>query len=124
MSLALSLAAFLLVAIGLAHSYLGERYLLVRLLRRGDLPRLLGSAQFTAQVLRFAWHITTVAWWGFAAILLHLARGPLSAQVVAALIGLTFVTTGLIALIGSRGRHLSWPIFLLIGALALWAGAR
>ena len=124
MSLALSLAAFLLVAIGLAHSYLGERYLLVRLLRRGDLPRLLGSVEFTAQVLRFAWHITTVAWWGFAAILLHLARGPLSAQVVAALIGLTFVTTGLIALIGSRGRHLSWPIFLLIGALALWAGAR
>jgi hypothetical protein len=24
--------------------------------------------------LRFAWHITTVAWWGFAAILLLLAR--------------------------------------------------
>lgn len=124
MSLALSLAAFLLVAIGLAHSYLGERYLLVRLLRRGDLPRLLGSVEFTAQVLRFAWHITTLAWWGFAAILLHLARGPLSAQVVAALIGLTFVATGLIALVGSRGRHLSWPIFLLIGALALWVGAR
>lgn len=124
MSLALSLAAFLLVAIGLAHSYLGERYLLVRLLRRGDLPRLLGSVEFTAQVLRFAWHITTLAWWGFAAILLHLACGPLSARVVAALIGLTFVATGLVALVGSRGRHLSWPIFLLIGALALWAGAR
>lgn len=124
MSLALSLAAFLLVAIGLAHSYLGERYLLVRLLRRVDLPRLLGSVEFTAQVLRFAWHITTLAWWGFAAILLHLARGPLSARVVAALIGLTFVATGLVALVGSRGRHLSWPIFLLIGALALWAGAR
>ena len=28
---------------------------------------------------------------------------------------------GLAALIGSRGRHLSWPVFLAIAALAWWA---
>ena len=123
MTIALYFAAFLLVAIGVAHSYLGERYLLIRLFRRADLPKLLGSVQFTTQVLRFAWHITTIAWWGFAGILIHLARGPISGKVIALITGFTFIATGIAALVGSRGRHLSWPIFLLIGALVLWVGA-
>ena len=47
-------AAFLVVALGLAHSILGERYILMRLFRREDLPNIFGSAKFTAQNLRFA----------------------------------------------------------------------
>ena len=39
----LSLAAALLVLTGIAHSYLGERYLLMRLFRRDNLPEILGS---------------------------------------------------------------------------------
>jgi hypothetical protein len=64
-------AAVLLVAIGAAHSYLGERYILIRLFRlfRRDLPKLFGSDWFTKRTLRFAWHITTVMFWGFAALL-------------------------------------------------------
>lgn len=50
----LDLAAALVVALGLAHSLLGERYILQRLLRREDLPRLFGSADFTRRTLRFA----------------------------------------------------------------------
>ena len=34
-----------------------------------DLPRLFGSDWFTRRTLRFAWHITSVAWLGFAALL-------------------------------------------------------
>ena len=63
----LDLAAALVVALGLAHSFLGERYILQRLLRREDLPRLFGSADFTRRTLRFAWHVTSVAWLGLAA---------------------------------------------------------
>lgn len=37
----LYLAAGLVVALGAAHSVLGERYILTRLFRRSDLPRLL-----------------------------------------------------------------------------------
>jgi len=44
---ALYLCAILTVAIGVAHSYLGERYILIRLFRRPDLPQLFGGTEFT-----------------------------------------------------------------------------
>ncbi len=61
MAALLYFAAFLSVALGIAHSVLGERYILTRLFRRADLPKLFGSSEFTVRTLRFAWHITTVA---------------------------------------------------------------
>ncbi|MFZ1375455.1 MAG: hypothetical protein WAS25_02555 [Geothrix sp.] len=123
MSIALYIAAFLLISVGVAHSYLGERYILIRLFRREDLPKLFGGTQFTTRTLRFAWHITTIAWWGFAAILLHLAQGSISRQVVAFAIGTTFLTTGLVTLTASRGRHLAWPVFIAIGIISMCVGA-
>ncbi|HSC80175.1 MAG TPA: hypothetical protein VLC08_07470, partial [Chitinolyticbacter sp.] len=69
----LYLAALLAGLLGLAHSVLGECYILIRLFRRQDLPKLFGSQDFTLRTLRFAWHLTTLAWWGFAALLLALA---------------------------------------------------
>ena len=53
-------AAVLVVGIGIAHSWLGERYILMRLFRRQNMPHLLGSDDFTKRTLRFAWHITTL----------------------------------------------------------------
>ena len=50
----LQLAALLIVLLGLAHSILGERYILGRLFRRSDLPKIFGSADFTVRTLRFA----------------------------------------------------------------------
>lgn len=55
----LLMAALLAFGLGLAHSVLGERYILRRLLRRPDLPALFGSDDFTKRTLRFAWHLTT-----------------------------------------------------------------
>jgi hypothetical protein len=43
----MQLAGILFVALGLAHSILGERYILTRLFRRNDLPTLFGSSAFT-----------------------------------------------------------------------------
>ncbi|MDC7807411.1 hypothetical protein PQS31_11325 [Luteimonas sp BLCC-B24] len=54
----LYLAAFLAATLGVAHSILGERYILVRLFRRNNLPKLFGGTEFTTRTLRFAWHIT------------------------------------------------------------------
>jgi hypothetical protein len=93
-------ALVLAVLLAAAHSYLGERYILVRLFRRADLPKLFGGTEFTTRTLRFAWHLTSVAWIGLAAA--------------------TFATSGLAALVGSRGRHLAWIAFLAIAAL-VWA---
>ena len=60
----LYITAFLTFTIGVAHSVLGERYILIRLFRRNNLPKLFGGPEFTILTLRFAWHITTIAWWG------------------------------------------------------------
>jgi hypothetical protein len=117
----LYIAASLLVAVGIAHSYLGERYILIRLFRRGDLPKILGSAAFTARTLRFAWHITSIAWLGLAAVLVVLAQPPASSGALGLVVGCTFLAHGVVALLASRGRHLSWPVFLAIGILSIYA---
>lgn len=119
-------AGALSVGIGAAHSYLGERYILIRLLRRQDLPKLFGSDQFTRRTLRFAWHLTTVAWWGFGALLVLMAPavpGERAWQEVGAVVAAVFAVSALITLVGSRGRHLAWLVFLVI-ALAAWYGTR
>ena len=110
-------AALLLVGIGLAHSYLGERYILGRLFRR-DLPELFGSDVFTKRTLRFAWHLSTVAWWGFAALLtFQLGSAETSLRVISA----TFFVSAVVSLVGARGRHPSWVVFLVVAALTWWA---
>jgi hypothetical protein len=118
---ALYLAAFLLLVVGIAHSYLGERYILIRLFRRDDLPKIGGSSRFTTQTLRFAWHITSVAWWGFAALLVLLAHPPATARAIGLVVGGTFLVHFAIVVVASRGRHLSWAVFLAIGTLILFA---
>ncbi len=121
MTSALYVAAFLAIIVGIAHSFLGERYILIRLFRNEELPRLFGGTEFTTRTLRFAWHITTVAWWGFAAILIQLAQNTVSTSSVAFAIGITFAVTGIVTLAISRARHLAWPVFLFIGCIALYA---
>jgi hypothetical protein len=120
-SAALYAAAFLALVIGVAHSFLGERYILVRLLRWPELAKLFGNPGFTSRTLRFAWHVTSVAWWGFAAILALLARPPVSVHSISLIVGITFLITSATVLVGSRGKHLAWPLFLIIAIVALYA---
>src|SRR5687767_1316218 len=122
MNRGLATAAILATLLAAAHSYLGERYILIRLFRRDDLPKLFGGTTFTKGTLRFAWHITSVMALGIAALLLGLARPEgADAQTQARIIAATLAACGVVALIGSRGRHLSWIVFFAAGALAFWA---
>jgi hypothetical protein len=121
MSNALYFAAFLAMMVGIVHSGLGERYLLIRLFKHECFPKIFKRTEFAAHTIRFAWHITSIAWWGFAAILIQLAQGSVSNRGIAQAIGVTFVATGLVALVGSKAKHLAWPVFLLIGAIAFYA---
>ena len=114
-------ASFLLVAIAFAHSYLGERYILIRLFKRKNLPKLFGGTEFTTRTLRFAWHLTSIAWIGFAAILVSMVNQVITSEMIGKIIGLTFLAHFLTAFIGSKGRHLAWPVFLLIGILSIYA---
>ncbi len=119
----LLLASTILTLTAIAHSYLGERYILLRLFRRGDLPQLFGSDWFTKRTLRFAWHLTSVAWLGFAGVLLVIARDlapsrSLVLQVVAA----TFAAHAAVIAVASRGKHLAWLAFGVVAWLA-WAAS-
>lgn len=114
----LQIAALLAILVGVAHSALGERYILIRLFRRQDLPALFGSDWFTRRTLRFAWHITTITWWGLAAILLILGgEEGRTETLVLRIIAMIFASSALIAALASRGRHLAWVVFVAIAAL-------
>ena len=120
MDYALYIAACLIVLVGFLHSYLGEKYILMRLFKRPNIPKLFGGTQFTTRTLRFAWHLTTVAWLGFAVILVQMANQSFESKVLGIIIGLVFAIHFAIALIVSRGKHLSWPIFLIITILIFY----
>ena len=118
----LTLAALLIFLTGLAHSWLGERYLLRRLFKRENLPALLGSTAFTTGTLRFVWHLLTLVWWGMAALVILAVQGPLQTRQVLLVFSAIAALSALFPLVFTRGRHLSWLAFLAIAAL-LWMGA-
>lgn len=111
----LIIASLLLVLCGLVHSVLGERYILIRLFKREDLPNLFGSDQFTKGTLRFAWHITTLAWFGFAALIILLPDSTILLLTVSAV----FAVSGVLSAYFTNGKHLSWLVFLIISLLTL-----
>lgn len=117
----LIVAAFLLFLTGIAHSYLGERYLLIRLFKRGNLPELLGGTAFTAATLRFVWHLLTIAWWGIGVVIVRASGQPLDSRAVLQTFGALALISGLFPLVFTRGRHLSWIAFFAVGTLLLLA---
>ena len=124
MSVPLGVAAALSAAIGIAHSVLGEKLVLGPLFERGEVPKLLGSAAFARNTLRFTWHVTTVLLIGIGTAVVALSRLPIDGHAVTVLrvFSATFAVSSLISLVGARGKHFSWWVFLLI-ALLLWFGA-
>lgn len=116
------IAAIGAVGLGVAHSALGERYIFPRLFRCEDLPLLRRSREYTKSILRWAWHLTSLAWFGFAYILFLIAtdRAP-NAVELSRIIGVVFGLTCVIAFATTRGRHVAWPLLALV-ALASWFG--
>jgi hypothetical protein len=113
-------AAVLIWLTGLAHSILGERYILMRLFRRPDsLPKVLGSTAFTAGTLRFVWHLLTVVWWAVACVVYVLGGGAISRDGLLLVLGTASLVSAAFPLYFTRGKHLSWVVFLVAGALLL-----
>ena len=116
-------AAVIAIAIGLLHSFLGERLVLGPLSRLETLPKLIGSRRFMIRVLRFAWHVTSVLLFGLAAVGVLIARpGTIETEPISTVLVVTYLACAVVALAGSRGRHFSWVLFLAAGLLT-WAGA-
>jgi hypothetical protein len=118
------IAAIGAVIIGATHSTLGERLIFPRLLRAESLPRLRGSVDFARSIVRWAWHLTSLAWVGFAYLLFLIAAGKTpSAVELSRIIAVVFGLTGLVAFATTRGRHIAWPLLALV-ALASWFGVQ
>lgn len=117
----LLIGSFLLIFIGLVHSYLGEKYILIQLFKRNNLPKLLGSDWLTKRVLRFAWHLTSIAWWGFAVILYWLTAtdGNPQAEILLT-IAVVFLVSAMVSFVFSHGKHLSWVVFLAVATVSLF----
>lgn len=111
------IASIILVFIGLAHSYLGERYILIRLFKRDNIPHLFGSDFFTKGTLRFCWHVMSVASFGFAAILFNKQSSDLYTLTV---IGVVFSVSALFSIYFTKGKHLSWVAFMAVSLICFW----
>jgi hypothetical protein len=113
----LIISALLLIFIGLVHSYLGEKHILTRLFKR-ELPKLFGSDVFTNQVIRFAWHLTTVAWFGVAAIFVSLSSGsPDFFKTSLYIISFVFLISGAMSFGYTKGRHYSYIVFWAVAVI-------
>lgn len=124
------LAGVIAFTLGIAHSYFGEKYLIIPILQSEHLlSALSGSVGLKKVALRVAWHFATIAMWGTAITLVFLSSSPINqtSTVVARIISLTFVANTLLVFLtpGLRliylTRHFAWVAFLAIAALS-WLG--
>ena len=116
----LTISAILTVLMGIVHSLLGERWIFSPLRNKWDLPALQGSVSATKRTLRFTWHITTVLGFGIAAILFSYASLPSLGPeqlLVLRILAISYLVSFVVALVGSKGRHPSWIVFLVVGVL-------
>lgn len=120
MNVALLFAGTVAVAGGLAHSYMGERLILIPLFRRTDLPR---TPFGTRRMLRGMWHFFTIMMWTAAGLLFALAPATLegSAQTAVRIVAAYFAAFAVVVLVLSRGRHFAWLLGSAIAASAWWA---
>lgn len=123
----------------LAHSVLGELWLLRPLLRHAKFPRLGGpDSFFSRRTYWFAWHITSLVWAGLAVMLYQLrhsvgdapsahssATGASHAlDVVLRTTAMTFAAQFLLCVVAVNGRHLAWILFLAAALCCHWARAQ
>lgn len=114
----LSVAAVIIALLGLTHSVLGERFIISRLLRRDDLPKVFGSSSFTKNTLRYCWHITTVMALGMAYLMIQIEQGDAGAA-LARTLGVAMLASGVLAIVVTKGRHLSWVGLIMAGVICL-----
>ncbi len=114
----LQTAAILLVCVGAMHSILGGKNLIGPLMKRDDFPVVLGSQRNGRLTLWFGWHALSFFWWAQAYVFWRMASDPAqTAQATLLAWAFSCAAIGGVALIVSRGKHLSWVFFLPVAVL-------
>src|SRR5437899_8639991 len=113
MNAPLLIAGVLAVAGGIVHSYMGERLILIPLLRGDGIPETpFGDARFTKVMLRAVWHFFAVIVWSTAGLFLAAALGFFSSadRTSLRIITLYWAIFAVVTLVLSRGRHFAWAL--------------
>lgn len=116
----LLVSGILMVVMGIVHSIVGEKKIIGPIQHAEELPKVRGSIRGTKQTLRFAWHVTSVLGWGAGVILFYYATLTAFAAdqiFVLKTLSVTFFICFLVSLIGSRAKHPSWIIFIIVSIL-------
>lgn len=122
----LAVASGITLGIAAAHSMLGERRILGPLLKTSFDSCRPERVDFIRLTLRFAWHLTSLFMLGCAVLLLALAVSPIDLASILSLeiLGALFVASAAITGSYSKGRHIAWPLFTIVGILCWWTAAR
>ena len=120
MNLPLLFAAWLCVVLGLIHSILGE-YLIFRHLRKGNLAPTIPAPPLKERHIRIlwaSWHIVSLFGWTIAAILFVYTYAPAPLQsVTLAACAIGCLSSGLLVLYATQGKHPGWIALTVIGLL-------
>ena len=112
-------AALLTLVTAFTHSYFGERRLVGPLVTSNDGVM---SRKLAKQVVRFAWHLTSILWIGQTLLLLRAALIPgyFDPMLIGG-IGAVHVAVGLFDAVVTRGKHIGWSMLTAIGVFSLLA---
>ena len=110
-------AAMATLLTAFVHSYVGERRLIGPLVASN--AGVMSSA-LAKQVIRFAWHLTSLIWIGQALWLLRAASAlPSLDRTVVAGIGVLYLIAALYSAVVTRGRFIGSPLLTAIGLFSL-----
>lgn len=108
-------SAILMTATAMIHSILGERRLIGPILA---LNTGIVAAPLSGQVLRYAWHVTSVLMLTNAALVVW----PGAPKQLIGLVGAVWLSAGLLDAVLTRGKHVGWPFLALAGLFAVLGG--
>ncbi len=115
----LILAAILGLATLLVHSIVGEKHLIGPLVNSNDGVM---RNDLAKQVVRFAWHFTSILGVIAIYILANAAYDFAEADIaLLAVTGTIFLVAGIYDAIVTKGKHIGWPMLAAVGALTLFA---
>jgi hypothetical protein len=118
----LVISGILSILLSIAHTIIGEILILIPMQNAEGIPAVRGSTRTTKRTLRFAWHVTSVLGIGIGFLLFQYAKfSELTPDHVYVLriLSLTFLASFILSIVGSRARHPSWVIFLIVSIL-IW----
>ena len=115
------LAAILMIVAGIAHSYLGERGFMQRLLALPGLPLLRKDRGFTERVIRVIWHAPSLYWAATGVILMIIAGQPANPLRMIGLVLAATIFAMAFACIYCGWRHPAIAIFAAAAVLTTYA---